>query len=296
MKPRAVIFLTCLLLTQVAWGASTNLESRIGNMNHALVAQASAPAVSDSSSPPVPETHTGTTAPLSSRTVEYATASFDAANRLYDEGKYTHAVAAYEQLIQAGKVSPAVYFNLGDACFKAGQIGQAIVAFRRAGRLTPRDPDIEANLRFARKRVQGPTMQIGRWQNALATLSLNEWAWLAAGAFWLLCLLLAIGQVRSGWKRGLRWYVVLAGAAVIVLGSGLGLALTEHSQSKIVVVVHPDVTVRSGPFSGSQEMFTAQDGAELQILDHKDDWLQVTDGANHIGWLKREQVVVMPSV
>jgi len=60
--------------------------------------------------------------------------------------------------------------------------------------------------------------------------------------------------------------------------------------------VEHDVTVHSGPFAESQNAFTARDGAELEILDHKDDWLQVSDGTQRIGWLKREQVVVMPNV
>ncbi len=222
--------------------------------------------------------------------------SFDSANRLYDEGKYTNAVAAYEQLIHSGKVSPAVYFNLGDALFKSGQIGRAIVAFRQAAQLTPRDPDVEANLRFARNQVQGPTLQFSRWQIWLANLSLNEWAWLTASAFWLLFLLLAVARLRPQWKRALRWYMLCAGAAVLLLGSGLGLALAEHSDDKLAVVVKHEVTVHSGPFAESQNAFTAQDGAELKILDYKDDWLQVTDGAQRIGWLKRDQVVVMPSV
>ena len=35
------------------------------------------------------------------------------------------------------------------------------------------------------------------------------------------------------------------------------------------------------------------DGAELRVLDRKDDWLQVSDGARRIGWVKRSEVATV---
>src|ERR1041385_7273277 len=53
---------------------------------------------------------------------------FEAANKLYYEANFTNAAAAYEKLIQSGQGSPALYFNLGNAWFKSGQLGRAIAA------------------------------------------------------------------------------------------------------------------------------------------------------------------------
>jgi len=49
------------------------------------------------------------------------------------------------------------------------------------------------------------------------------------------------------------------------------------------------------PFDESPSAFTARDGAELRVLDHKDDWLQVTDGTRRVGWVKRDAALVSPS-
>src|SRR6266699_3597580 len=84
---------------------------------------------------------------------EDASTAFDQANSLYEEGKFTEAAAAYEKMLQQGRASPALYFNLGNAFFKAGQVGRAVLNYRLAERLAPRDPDIRANLKFARSRV-----------------------------------------------------------------------------------------------------------------------------------------------
>src|SRR6185436_11225451 len=76
--------------------------------------------------------------------------TFDGANKLYEQGKFVEAAAGYEKLVLGGQSSAPIYYNLGNAYFKSGQIGRAIRAYRQAERLTPRDPDLRANLQFAR--------------------------------------------------------------------------------------------------------------------------------------------------
>src|SRR5262245_64763429 len=67
---------------------------------------------------------------------------FDAANKLYEQGRFSEAAAAYEKLLKAGAPPEAIHFNLGNAWFKAGQIGRAIAEWRRAERSSPRDPNV----------------------------------------------------------------------------------------------------------------------------------------------------------
>src|ERR1017187_2059370 len=75
---------------------------------------------------------------------------FNAANRLYAEGKYSDAANRYGIILQSGGVSPALLFNAGNAEFKSGHLGKAIAAYRRAELLAPRDSEIRANLGFVR--------------------------------------------------------------------------------------------------------------------------------------------------
>jgi len=218
-----------------------------------------------------------------------AQSRFDAANKLYEERKFAEAAGMYEQMLQSGSGSAAVYFNLGNALFKSGQMGQAIVAYRAAEVLTPRDPDVQANLRFARNQVQGPTLRPGRWERWIGTLSLNEWAMLAAGAFWVTLGLLGIMQMRPQSARALRGGAAAGAGVTLVLGGCLLLALATRPANRLAVVTARDVVVHNGPLESSQTAFTVTDGAELRVLDRKDDWLQVTDGTRRVGWLKRRE-------
>ena len=83
--------------------------------------------------------------------VETPQATFFRANALYADGRYGDAAAEYERVLATGVASANTWFNLGNARLKAGQIGPAVLAYKRAARLAPGDPDIRANLAFARE-------------------------------------------------------------------------------------------------------------------------------------------------
>ena len=223
-----------------------------------------------------------------------ASAEFNAANKLYAEGKFADAADAYGKILQSKAVSPALYFNYGNAEFKSGNFGRAIAAYRQAAQLTPRDAEVRANLEFARNQVQGPTLRESRWANWLGLLTLNEWTGLAAVALWLTFALLAAMQIRPALKTALGSFTRGAVAVTLLSGACLGVDTAIHFSRQTAVVVTPEVTARSGPFEEAQSAFTAHNGAELAVLDHRDNWLQVTDGSGRIGWLQCKQVEVLP--
>jgi hypothetical protein len=171
-------------------------------------------------------------------------------------------------------------------------MGRAIAAFRQAAQLTPRDPDVRANLQFARNQVQGPTLPAGLWVRWLGKLTLNEWTVLASIALWVLFLLLAVSQWRPALKPSLRNSLIAATAATVVLCACLGAAWFQAHSVHLAIVIKPQAVARYGPLKESQDAFTVHDGAELRLLDRKDDWLQVTTGGSQVGWLRRDQVII----
>ena len=57
--------------------------------------------------------------------------AYNQGNKLYAQKDYAGAAAQYEEALKAGPSAP-VNFNLGNALFKSGKIGQAILHYRRA--------------------------------------------------------------------------------------------------------------------------------------------------------------------
>lgn len=220
--------------------------------------------------------------------------TFDQGNKLYEEGRFAEAASAYEKILQTGRSSPEVYFNLGNALFKSGQVGRAILNYRLAEQLAPRDPDIRANLKFARSGVTGGAQTVDWRQRLTGHLAINEWTLLAAGPLWLWFVLLTLGRWRPALKKALRGYTGTVGTAAAVLSICLCLACHERFETRTAVITAREAVVRYGPLNESQSYFTVHDGAELSVLDAQGDWIQVTDRSRRIGWVRREQVSLFP--
>lgn len=231
---------------------------------------------------------------LASLAADLSSSSFDSANKLYYSGKFAEAVAAYENILYSGQKSVALYYNLGNAYFKSGQIGKAIAVYREAEKLNPRDPDIRANLQFARNQIQGPTRSPSRGERLLGKLTLNEWTTVAAAALWLCFILLAMREWRPALKRPLRLYLSAAATATVLLFACVAISWTDNRSTKTAIVISRDVPVRKGPLEDAAASFTVHDGAELRVLDQNNDWLQVTSDPTRIGWLRRDQVLLSP--
>lgn len=225
--------------------------------------------------------------------------AFDTANKLYEQGKFQEAATQYEGLLRSGAASPIVYFNLGNAWFKAGQLGRAIAAYREAQRLAPRDPNVRFNLQFVRKQVTGSEQAPGPvWRVWLSNLTLNEWTVAAVIAFWVLFLLLALGELRALWRSALRFWTLASATASVAFAALLAMAVYNERSTDAAVVVVPNTVVRYGPIEDSKVFYQLRDGSELEVLDEKktagdQSWLMVQDGARRTGWLKRNEVIIL---
>jgi len=227
---------------------------------------------------------------------EPAPDAFTQANRLYEEGKYTQAAAAYEKITRAGTVSPALYFNLGNAWLKAGQIGRAICAYRQAETLAPRDPDIRANLQIARNQAgdNNPALPGSRWTRWVGRLTLNEWTLAASAAMALFFIVLTSREIWPALKKSGAGLTAVLGLACLGLVACLGVAADQRLIEKSSVVIVSEAVARRGPLPESQSAFTVHDGVELLVLGSDGDWLQVSDASKHIGWLAQKEVAVVP--
>lgn len=230
---------------------------------------------------------------LLSLTVRAEGPSFDDANRLYEQGKYREAVAGYEQVLASGTRSSALWFNLGNAHFKAGHVGDAIAAYRQAEQLAPRDADVRANLDFARRQVTGPTVHANWLQRTLTTFTTNEWTLLAMIPVWAWFALMIAGQIRSAWRPVLRRWIWVSGATGLLACGALVFVLSQRFNVQTLVVNSRDTVVRLGPYEGSSSAFNAVDGAEFVLHDTKGDWIQISDGDKPLGWLKTNSVVAV---
>ena len=75
---------------------------------------------------------------------------FEGANQAYDQGKFSEAKAGYEKLAEAGEWSANLFYNLGNADYRLGATGRAMLDYERALALYPAHPEARANLAVLR--------------------------------------------------------------------------------------------------------------------------------------------------
>src|SRR5689334_22583951 len=88
--------------------------------------------------------------PASGARAEAGRAIFEAANRAYAQGRYRDAIAGFESLVSTRGYSAPLLYDLGNAYQREGSVGRAVLNYRRAQLLAPRDPDLAANLSLVR--------------------------------------------------------------------------------------------------------------------------------------------------
>jgi tetratricopeptide (TPR) repeat protein len=221
-------------------------------------------------------------------------ALFFRGNAQYADGRYADAAATYERVLAAGVASANTYFNLGNAYLKAGRVGNAVLAYERAARLAPGDPDLRANLAFAREQA-GTTEPVPWWQRLLFPLA-ARWSSdaLLAGAavaWWMLMLLLVVRLAFPAVHRAASRAALAAGIALLVLASSAAYRLRTVDLRPAVVVVAPGETaVRFEPSESGTVHFQVKAGATLRRLGEREGWVQVGRDDGRRGWIERAAV------
>jgi tetratricopeptide (TPR) repeat protein len=235
---------------------------------------------------------------LASQSPVTPTEAMRLANQNYEEGNYAEAVAIYEAIVESGLHNSTVYYNLGNAYFKQGDLGRAILNYRRAQRLDPRDADIVTNLSVARAQTvdQLEASSEGAWSNLVQLaeewLTLREAALLAL-VLWLLIGALAIVAILKPLLR--RWCFIAMGTLVLFLLVGLiSIAnryyIEQTHPSAVIVAQQVDVT--SGPGGSGQYLveFNLHAGAEVSLLESRPGWERITLPGDLQGWVPDEAV------
>lgn len=212
------------------------------------------------------------------------------ANQHYENGAYDEAAQRYQAIIDATVADGAVYYNLGNAYFKSGDLGGAILNYRRAQRLLPRDPDVSANLQLARAQTRDRLERDGNGLAGFVNYVLVGWSTtdevaLVALVFWLLlcgCVVVAIRWQRQ--RRYLRWIMLVLSVGLVLSVLSLGIRLVDAQQPHAVVVAS-SIEVRSGPGTDYLIEFSLHTGAEVRVLERRSAWVRIALPGNLQGWV-----------
>lgn len=219
---------------------------------------------------------------------------FDEGNSAFKAGDFVKAADRYEKMISQGETSFSLFYNLGNSQFRLGENGRAILSYERAKLLSPRDPDLRANLALARKNVAVfDKERFNPWADAALTfLNRNEWSWLTTGAaLWIgmVAILSGVLQQCSNSFLKLRFASVIASIMILLLGIIVLRLRREESQQGIVVA--KEASVRLSPFDKAESIGAPGEGRKVQIGSKNAEFFFIqVPGTDLQGWMHRTEV------
>ncbi len=219
---------------------------------------------------------------------------FERGNQLYQEGDYAGAIEAYEAVLAAGYESADLHYNLGNAHFKAGSLGRAILEWEKARLRAPADPDVLANLELARSLTADEVEPLPRfwllslvswWIGLLprgALLLIVGGAWLAAAGGGALRIL-----ARGSALRRVGTWATLSGAAVLlVFGTTLVIRELGLGRPTLAVILSPETPVRSAPADDDDlTLFQVHEGTRVRVDQRTGDWAEIVLEDGKVGWV-----------
>jgi tetratricopeptide (TPR) repeat protein len=213
-------------------------------------------------------------------------ASFLSADQDYRHENFKAAAEKYQAVIKSGRAGGDVYYNLGNAFFRQGLLGRAILNYERARLFIPRDSDLSFNLRYVLdKRRNPPDSEAEAAMNGfLKNFTVREVFFLFAAVNAAFFLALALRQwVRREWT----YYLVAAlGIAWISAGIFAGAKYWDVRSDDTCVIVDNHTEVRSGPDSNETVLFSLDEGALVYVERQESGFLLIRVNQDKRGWVR----------
>jgi tetratricopeptide (TPR) repeat protein len=220
------------------------------------------------------------------------------ANDLYIKANYADAAKQYEKILTNEGVAPQLYYNLGNAYFKANEIGRSILNYERALRLDPGYDDARYNLELAQLKVVDNIVQtqsffLGRWIDYLIKLlTSNQWIFISV-AFFVCCLiaifLFVFGPTHRTRKTSFYFGIVLLGFSLFtVIFSGVRKEqMTNHIEA---IVMSGVITAKSSPDKSGTDLFQLHEGAKVSIKSNLGKWTEIKLSNGSVGCVEENQI------
>lgn len=227
------------------------------------------------------------------------------ADSAYAADNFSLAERLYRESIAAEGTSSTICYNLGNAYYRQGNLGMAIVNYERALKLDPTNKDARINLEFVKGKITDRQIDSGSfvsnlWENIVMFFKADTWASLAIILF-ALFLAAALTYLFSSvvlvkklsFFGGLIIFIVCALAVIISFA-----AANRVETDRYAIILPPSAQLSTTPREArnqSEEAFLLHEGTKVEIVDSISSsadgkWFEVRVGQNERAWIKAADV------
>lgn len=225
--------------------------------------------------------------------VFFAQDGFEKGNEHYKNRKYEEAVQAYKSVLDAGKESAELYFNLGNSYYKLNKVALTIYYYEKALVLNPNDKEVLNNLEFAKKRTIDEIKEVPKvgfnklLRDFTAIYNYNTWAWISV-AFSVLFLGFFVGYYFSqiALNKRIFFFSMFVLLSLLLVSVAAAIFEKSHFDNEKPAIVFAEVAeVKSEPQNAGTAIFVLHEGTKVFVQEKLENWkkVQLTDGTE--GWI-----------
>jgi len=223
------------------------------------------------------------------------------ARRLYRE-----ALAGFQSLVEDGVQNGKLYYNIANTHLRLGDVGRAIVNYRRAQRLSPGDGQTDKNLEVARSLVEikfskpatsAMIETLFFWHFDTSLAARTRAALVGYALFWGLALATRLLPRRLA---GLGWTLVATGLFTGAAGASAAWqrATADDRIEGVLIADHVVLRKGNGEYYDPQFDRPLPQGVEFRLRASRPDvdgatWYHVELPDGKDGWLRAEQAEII---
>ena len=212
-----------------------------------------------------------------------AEGTFAKANADYAAGHFPEAIAGYESLVRGHQWNPALFYDLGNAYFRKGDSGRAILNYERARAQSESCRSAGEPTVGARPGARSRTRS-GLIEAHLSFLNRDQYAWLAAAAFWSAATIFCGFLFRPATGGGLDFRTGLVGHT-----AGAAFAAyqfeTGSAGHDLAIVTSKNIQARLATAESAGSVLQLPAGSEIKILSTRGDWSYAALPNDLRGWI-----------
>ena len=216
-------------------------------------------------------------------------------NNYYKNEQWENAISDYSKILNLGYESAALYYNMGNAFYKTGNLGEAILSYERGLKLDPGNDDIQFNLKLVNARTIDNIKEVPKlfilewWDLIVSALSVSGWATVVL-LFYIALLLFIAVYFMSGNINFQRFSIYAGVVSLFLLFIVLIVFVASYERevsSDYGIVLANTVNVKVSPTEESNDSFVIHEGLKFEIQDQLDDWVKIKLADGKIGWMPK---------
>ena len=223
------------------------------------------------------------------------------ANEYYKNNRYQLAIEEYNKLLLDGFEGTSLYYNLGNAHYRLGKVGYAILYYEKAFKLSPNDEDVTHNLALAKLNLKDkvdtlpPFFIFNLWEGILAAFSVTGWTIIVYIIFILVLIVFVVYFFsRSVTEQRISFFTGIGLTVILLLTISLLIVkMNKEFNTKDGVIIETSVIVKSSPDYSSKDSFQIHEGLKVRIEDNVDDWVKIRLDDGKIGWITEKSLGII---